>query len=83
MGDAIGHMLTSAVGIAISPLPLIAVILMLATPQGRTNGFAFTGGWVLALTAVILAGSGAGAAGADASRVPPPRPEARPSSAWA
>ncbi|UPT46864.1 MULTISPECIES: GAP family protein [Streptomyces] len=42
---------------------------MLATPKGRTNGFAFTGGWVLALTAVvtavILAGSGAGAAGAD------------------
>ncbi|MCX4482723.1 GAP family protein [Streptomyces anulatus] len=69
MGDAIGHMLTSAVGIAISLLPLIAVILMLATPEGRANGFAFTGGWVLALTAVvtavILAGSGAGAAGAD------------------
>ncbi|MFD4173717.1 GAP family protein [Streptomyces anulatus] len=69
MGDAIGHMLTSAVGIAISPLPLIAMILMLATPQGRTNGFAFTGGWVLALTAVVtavvLAGSGAGAADAD------------------
>ncbi|MCX4516404.1 GAP family protein [Streptomyces anulatus] len=69
MGDAIGHVLTSAVGIAISPLPLIAVILMLATPEGRANGFAFTGGWVLALTAVvtavILAGSGAGAAGAD------------------
>ncbi|MEU3707175.1 GAP family protein [Streptomyces anulatus] len=42
---------------------------MLATPQGRTNGLAFTGGWVLALTAVvtavILAGSGAGATGAD------------------
>lgn len=34
MGDAIGHVLTSAVGIAISPLPLIAVILMLATPKG-------------------------------------------------
>lgn len=67
MGDAIGRMLTSAVGIAISPVPLIAVILMLATPKGRVNGIAFTGGWVVALgllvTVVVLAGSGADASG--------------------
>ncbi|MFJ9887032.1 GAP family protein [Streptomyces sp. NPDC091287] len=66
MGDAIGQMLTSAVGIAISPLPLIAVILMLATPAGRKNGIAFTAGWIVSLavlvTVVVLAGSGAGAA---------------------
>ncbi|MFJ5044159.1 GAP family protein [Streptomyces sp. NPDC088719] len=69
MGDAIGQMLTSAVGIAISPLPLIAVILMLATPQGRPNGLAFTAGWIVAVaavvTVVVLAGSGADAAGDD------------------
>ncbi|MFE5393588.1 GAP family protein [Streptomyces sp. NPDC056568] len=63
MGDAIGSMLTSAVGIAISPLPLIAVILMLATPRGRANGIAFTAGWTVSLaalvTVVVLAGSGA------------------------
>ncbi|MYT76556.1 Sap, sulfolipid-1-addressing protein [Streptomyces sp. MnatMP-M77] len=62
MGEAIGAMLTSAVGIAISPLPLIAVILMLATPKGRTNGIAFTAGWVAGLAAVVAvvvaAGSG-------------------------
>ncbi|MFS0692998.1 GAP family protein [Streptomyces nitrosporeus] len=67
MGDAIGQMLTSAVGIAISPLPLIAVILMPATPQGRSNGLAFTAGWTGSLaavvTVVVLAGSGADAAG--------------------
>ncbi|MFH9396926.1 GAP family protein [Streptomyces sp. NPDC017413] len=67
MGDAIGQMLTSAVGIAISPLPLIAVILMLATPKGRSNGMAFTAGWILAVaavvTVVVLAGSGADASG--------------------
>ncbi|MFI0898401.1 GAP family protein [Streptomyces sp. NPDC020983] len=67
MGDAVGQMLTSAVGIAISPLSLIAVILMLATPKGRSNGLAFTTGWVLSLaavvTVVVLAGSGADAAG--------------------
>ncbi|GAA3011415.1 Sap-like sulfolipid-1-addressing protein [Streptomyces sp. KhCrAH-43] len=62
MGEVIGAMLTSAVGIAISPLPLIAVILMLATPKGRTNGTAFTAGWVAGLAAVVAvvvaAGSG-------------------------
>lgn len=67
MGDAIGQMLASAVGIAISPLPLIAVILMLATPRGRTNGIAFTAGWVVSLavlvTVVVVAGSGADADG--------------------
>jgi threonine/homoserine/homoserine lactone efflux protein len=65
MGDAIGQMLASAVGIAISPIPLIAVVLMLATPRGRTNGIAFTLSWVVSLavlvTAVVLAGSGADA----------------------
>ncbi|NED83006.1 GAP family protein [Streptomyces sp. SID11233] len=69
MGDAIGQMLASAVGIAISPLPLIAVILMLATPEGRRNGIAFTAGWVVSLaalvTVVVLAGAGGDASGGD------------------
>ncbi|MFD4375147.1 GAP family protein [Streptomyces sp. NPDC059202] len=69
MGDAIGQMLTSAVTIAISPLPLIAVILMPATPNGRSNGIAFTVGWIVAVaavvTVVVLAGSGADASGDD------------------
>ncbi|MGW4895804.1 GAP family protein [Kitasatospora sp. NPDC004240] len=62
MGDAIGGMLASAVGIAISPLPLIAVILLLATPRGRADGLAFAAGWITALTGVVavvvVAGSG-------------------------
>lgn len=69
MGDAIGQMLASAVGIAISPLPLIAVILMLATPKGRGNGIAFAAGWVISLaalvTVIVLAGSGGAASGDD------------------
>ncbi|MFJ2241087.1 GAP family protein [Streptomyces sp. NPDC087859] len=69
MGDAIGQMLASAVGIAISPLPLIAVILILATPKGRGNGIAFTAGWLVSLgvlvTAVVLVGSGGDASGDD------------------
>lgn len=67
MGDAVGQMLASAVGIAISPIPLIAVVLMLATPRGRANGTAFTMSWIgclaVVVTAVVLLGSGADASG--------------------
>ncbi|MGW4548042.1 GAP family protein [Streptomyces violaceorubidus] len=69
MGDAVGQMLASAVGIAISPIPIIAVVLMLATPDGRVNGTAFTLSWVVCVaavvTAVVLLGSGADASGDD------------------
>ncbi|MEU5324604.1 GAP family protein [Streptomyces sp. NPDC021056] len=53
VGEAIGGMPASAVGVAISPLPLIAMILMLAAPEGRGNGLAFTAGWVAGLAAVV------------------------------
>ncbi|MFF3916426.1 GAP family protein [Streptomyces sp. NPDC001852] len=41
MGSAIGQLLSAAVGLAISPLPMIALVVMLATPHGRANGIAF------------------------------------------
>ncbi|WCB94430.1 hypothetical protein DSM104299_03167 [Baekduia alba] len=69
MADAIGQVLSFAVGVAISPLPIIAVVLMLATPSGRLNGPAFLGGWLLGLAAVgtivLIASSGADATDAD------------------
>jgi hypothetical protein len=52
LGVAIGDILPLAVGIAISPVPIIAVILMLFTPRARINGLAFAAGWVLALLVV-------------------------------
>ncbi|UGQ13969.1 GAP family protein [Yinghuangia sp. ASG 101] len=65
MGDAIGQVLSPAVGVAISPIPLIAIVLMLATPRGRANGTAFTAGWILALSgavaALVAVGAGGGA----------------------
>ncbi|RKE05177.1 GAP family protein [Streptomyces sp. TLI_171] len=64
MGDAVGRMPASAVGSAISPLPLIAVLLMPAV-GGRVNRTAFVLGRVVTLgvvtAAVALLGSGAGA----------------------
>ena len=65
MGQAIGQSLSFGVGVAISPLPIIAVVLMLATPRGRVNGPAFLLGWVAGLailgTVVLLVSSGADA----------------------
>ena len=52
MGQAIGDLLPSAVGVAVSPVPVIAVILMLGTPRARSNGPAFAAGWVLGLVVV-------------------------------
>ncbi len=66
MGQAIGQSLSFGVGVAISPVPIIAVVLILATPRRRVNGPAFLLGWVAGLGvlgAVVLLVSG----GADAS----------------
>jgi threonine/homoserine/homoserine lactone efflux protein len=65
MGDAIGQVLSFGVGVALSPIPIIGVVLMLGTPRARSNGPAFIAGWVLGLavvgTIVLLASSGADA----------------------
>ncbi|GAB2536496.1 GAP family protein [Nocardia heshunensis] len=55
MHHASGQILSHAVGVAISPLALIAIILILASPRGRTNALAFVAGWVATVTVVLLA----------------------------
>jgi len=50
--EAIGAVLAFAVGVGVSPIPLIAVILMLFTERARVNGPLFLVGWVLGLSAV-------------------------------
>jgi len=71
MGQAIGQVLTLAVGVALSPVPIIAVVLMLGTPAARTNGPVFLAGWVLGLTVVgTIALVVAGSAGATESGGP-------------
>src|SRR5688572_29802130 len=52
MGSAIGEILPLAIGVAISPVPIIAIVLMLGTPRARSNGLAFALGWVAGLTIV-------------------------------
>jgi hypothetical protein len=66
MGQAISEVLPFAVGVAISPVPIIAVILMLFSDRSRVNGPVFLLGWVLGLA--VVAGVGYGLSdGADAA----------------
>jgi len=67
MRDAIGDMLPAAVVAAISPLPIVAVVLMLVTPRGRVNGPAFVLGWVLgyAVIGAIVLSVASGASASD------------------
>lgn len=55
MLKAIGAILPLALGVAISPIPIIAVILMLLSPKASTNGPAFVVGWASGLAAVSIA----------------------------
>ena len=52
MGKVLGDVLGLAAGVAVSPLPIIALIIVLATPRGRVNGLVFTAGWVVGLSAL-------------------------------
>lgn len=54
MGETIGQLLPSAVGVALSPVPIIAVILILGTPRARGNGLSFALGWLVGLAAVCV-----------------------------
>jgi threonine/homoserine/homoserine lactone efflux protein len=65
MGKAIGGSLPLAVGIALSPVPIIAVVLMLTSRRAKVNGPAFVLGWLIGLGvigAIVLALAGAGGA---------------------
>jgi threonine/homoserine/homoserine lactone efflux protein len=71
MGEAIGQVLSLGVGVALSPVPIIAVVLMLGTPRARANGPAFVLGWIVGLAvvgAIVLAV--AGGAGANENDEP-------------
>ncbi|WP_405135262.1 GAP family protein [Nocardia sp. NBC_01388] len=61
MGSVIGDLLPLAVGVAISPIPIVAVILMLLSRNASGAGTGFATGWVVGLliaTGVFLLLSG-------------------------
>jgi threonine/homoserine/homoserine lactone efflux protein len=51
--QAIGAGLPAALAIALSPFPVIAIVLILAGQRGRISGPLFMIGWIAGLTAVI------------------------------
>ena len=70
MSEAIGAVLPLAIGVAISPITIIAVILMLFSARARQNGPAFLAGWVGALAvvgAIVFVLAEAGRVGSDGS----------------
>jgi hypothetical protein len=66
VGQAIGDFLPAAVGIAISPLPIVASVLILVSAHGRVNSLAYLAGWLVGLLgAGVVLLLLAGTAGAD------------------
>ena len=53
--QAIGAVLPAALAVALSPIPIIGVVLVLAGPRARSAGPAFAIGWVVGLSAVSVA----------------------------
>jgi len=52
MGSVIGDLLPLALGVAISPVPIIAVILMLLAPRATASSVGFAIGWVVGIVVV-------------------------------
>lgn len=53
MGSAIGQSLPVAVGVLVSPLPIVAVVLMLVSKRARANALAFVAAWFVAVLVVV------------------------------
>ncbi|WP_370618636.1 GAP family protein [Mumia sp. Pv 4-285] len=54
LSSALGDLLPAALGVAISPIPIIATVLMLMSARATQTAPAFAFGWVLGLTAVVV-----------------------------
>jgi threonine/homoserine/homoserine lactone efflux protein len=61
--NVIGDLLPSAFAVALSPIPIVAVVLVLGAPKARTAGPAFALGWIgglLAVSVIVVLVLGAG-----------------------
>ena len=54
LNDAIGDLLPSALAVALSPIPIIAIVLVLGAPYARMAGPAFAVGWIAGLLSVSV-----------------------------
>ena len=53
MGEVIGDILPLALGIMISPIPIIAAILMLLSPKAKGTSVGFLIGWIVGIVVVL------------------------------
>lgn len=73
MRQAIGEILPLAVAAAISPIPIVGVVLMLVTPRARLHSLTFVAGWLIGLAVVgtigltVASATGASDQGAPSS----------------
>ena len=67
--DVVGDLLPSAIAVALSPIPIVAIVLVLGSSHAPTAGPAFALGWIAGLTGaaalVVLLVSGGADANAD------------------
>ena len=69
MGEAIGQSLPLAIAVALSPVPIIAVLVLLTSSRARSLGPVFVLGWLLgqvmvgAIVLAVVGPSGAGSSG--------------------
>jgi len=54
LGQVIGDLLPLALGVAISPIPIIAVILMLFSQRARGNSAMFLLGWIVGVAGAMV-----------------------------
>lgn len=54
LNGVIGDLLPSALAVALSPIPIIAIVLVLDAPRARRAGPAFALGWIAGLVAVSV-----------------------------
>jgi threonine/homoserine/homoserine lactone efflux protein len=53
MGSELGEVFAAATAVAISPVPIVAIILILFSAHARRNGIFYLFGWVLGLVIVL------------------------------
>lgn len=58
--EVVGGLLPAAAGIALSPFPIVAVILVVAGTHGRVAGPVFAFGWLVGLSALTAVAVGVG-----------------------
>lgn len=54
LNQALGDLLPAAAAVALSPIPIVAIVLVLDAPRARTAGPAFAIGWVAGLSVVSI-----------------------------